>query len=195
MDDKAKEAATADEREAGFRADPRYREQESPAPGASNMFIGHVVDETLRSILDRRRWPEHMKLQARHNADVVRSAMLAVQNAPNRDFVLNLIWAALSLGLNSGHSQEWIERAARESGKKSAPVRKANWPWTEHATELAQRVCSLDQTLSNGKIASEVEGQWKHKAPKCPVHRTLENFISELRINGTLPQRTRSLRK
>src|ERR1700722_103397 len=92
-------AKTAAKREA-VSQDPRYREQESAVPSSSETFIKDVVDETLRSILDRRGWPEHTNPHARHNVDVIRDAMRAVRNAPNRDFVLNLVWASLSLAAN-----------------------------------------------------------------------------------------------
>jgi hypothetical protein len=106
---------------AAKRKAARYREQENTTPGGSDTLIRRVVDDTVRSILDRRGWPEHTKRQARHHADVIRDAMRAVRTAPNRDFVLNLAWAALSLGLSSGHSAEWTEREASERGKKAEP--------------------------------------------------------------------------
>jgi hypothetical protein len=194
MDDKAKEATTAGEREPGFRADPRYREQESPVPGASEMFIGDAVDETLRSILDRRGWPEHMKLHARHNEDVVRSAMLAVANAPNRDFVLNFIYAALSLGLNSGHSAEWVERVARERGKKSAVARgKKAKGWQAYATEKARSLRSKNPTLSQHHLAGRIAQEWQNERFDKVGHSRLVQYISELERTCQVPQRSGSL--
>ncbi len=194
MDDEAKEAATADEQQAGFRADPRYREQESPAPSVGETFLGEVVDDTLRSILDRRGWLEHTKLQARYHASVIASGMQAVRNAPNRDFVLNLVWAALSLGLTSGHSAEWVERVARESGKKSAVARgKKSKGWKAYATEMALSLRSKNPTLSQHDIADRIALKWTNK-PFVKVGRSrLVQFISELERAGKVPQRSRSL--
>jgi Arc/MetJ-type ribon-helix-helix transcriptional regulator len=193
-----KSPAPTAKREARFR-DPRYREQESSAPGVNEMLISDVVDETLRSILDRRGWPEHTKRHARHNADVIRAAIQAVRNAPNRDFILNLVWAALSLGLNSGHSAEWIERAARERAKKSGAVRKENRPWVPHAKELALTAQSADPNASDEKLATEIIFRWRRDPdkgePKCPSVRTLSKFVAELRAREELPQRARSLQK
>ncbi len=182
----------------GVLRDPRYREQENPVPGINERFTTHVIDEALRSILDRRGWPEHTKLQARHNADVVRGALQVTRNAPNRDFVFNLVWAALNLGLNSGHSAEGVERAARESGKKSGALRRENRPWLPHAKELALKVHIADPSASNEKLAVELAFGWRMNPdkgePKCPSPRTLSRFIAELRASGELPSRTSSRR-
>jgi hypothetical protein len=176
--------------------DPRYREQENPAPGVNETFTTEVVDEALRSILDRRGWPEHTKLQARHNADVIRGTMRVARNPPNRDFVFNLVWAALSLGLNSGHSAEWVERTARESGKKSGTLRRENRLWLPHAKEIALKVHIADPSASNEKLAVELAFRWRMNPdkgePKCPGPRTLTRFIAELRASGELPPRTGS---
>jgi hypothetical protein len=194
MDDETKEAATADEQQAGFLAAPRYREQESLAPGVGETFLGEVVDDTLRSILDRRGWPEHIKLQARYHASVIASGMQAVRSAPNRDFVLNLVWAALSLGLTSGHSAEWEERVARERGKKSAVARdQKSKGWKTCATEMALSLRSKNPTLSQHDIADKIALEWKNKCFAKVGHSRLVQFISELERAGEVPQRSRSL--
>jgi hypothetical protein len=186
-------AKTAAKRKA-VSQDPRYREQESAVPSSSETFIRDVVDETLRSILDRRGWPEHTKLHARHNVDVIRDAMRAVRNAPNRDFVLNLVWASLSLGANSGHSAEWVERVARESGKKSTVVRgKKSNAWRAYATERARSLRSKNPTLSQHDLADKIAQEWRNKLFDKVGHSRLVQFISELEHTGQVPQRSGSL--
>jgi hypothetical protein len=185
--EKKSPARTTADRESGFRAQ-RYREQERSAPGVNEIFISDVVDETLRSIRDRRDWPEHTKLHARH------AAIQAVRNAPNRDFILNLVWAALSLGLNSGHSAEWVERVARESGKKSAVVRsKKSTAWKAYATERARSMRSKNPTLSQHDLADRIAHEWQKKPFDKVGHSRLVQFISELERTNQIPQRSSSL--
>jgi hypothetical protein len=120
--------------------------------------------------------------------------MLAVRNAPNRDFVLNVVWAALSLGLNSGHSAEWIERMARGSGKKSAVVRgeKSN-AWKAYATERARSLRSKNPTLSQHDLADRIAAEWQKKIFDKVGHSRLVQFISELERTSQIPQRSSSL--
>lgn len=83
---------------------------------------------------------------------------------------------------------------AREGGRTSGQARRAK-PWRAHATELAKIACAKDTSASIETTATEIAAGWKRKNLKCPGHRTLEKLVSELRADGTLPQRTGSLRK
>ena len=94
--------------------------------------------------------------------------------------------------------QEVLRKAraeiGREAGRESGRKRKAR-PWWEHARDLAKAICAKEPRPSDGAIASEIENRWKLDNVKCPGHRTLEAYVSELTRSGTLPQRTGSLRK
>ena len=96
-------------------------------------FLEDVVERLLRDTLDRGDWPEHTKLHARFCAFLIKDAVREARNAANGNVVLNLIWAGLSLGMNSGLSADGVERLYAEArstmgsagGKKSGTVRKA----------------------------------------------------------------------
>ena len=164
-------------------------------------FLEEVVEHLLRDILDRDDWPEHTKLHARFCAFLIKDAVREARNAVSGNVVLNLIWAGLSLGMNSGLSADGVEMLYAEArstmgsagGRKGTPARRAKQlAWRAHATELALEV---DPNLSNEKIANLISDGWKHEDPKCPGHKSLTDFISELRESKKLPQRTGLLRK
>lgn len=73
-------------------------------------FLEHVVERLLRDILDRGDWPEHTKLHARFCAFLIEDAVRDARNGANLSFTLNVIWAGLYLGMNSGLSAEGVER-------------------------------------------------------------------------------------
>ena len=182
---------TAAKRKAVFR-DARYREQENTTPTGGDTLIRRVVDDTLRSILDRRGWLEHTKLEARYHADVIHEAMRTVRNAPNRDFILNLIWAALSLGLSSGHSAEWMKRVTSEGGKKSAIVRaEKSKDWRAYVTERARLIRVKNPTISQHGLAEKITLEWQNKPFERVGHSRLVQFISNLERNGQVPKRKR----
>jgi hypothetical protein len=105
--------------------------------------------------------------------------------------------AALALGFYHAGNGEVVagvwSKLGREGGKKSGASRKANRPWASHAADLAQKASEHDPRFSDSKIATWIEGGWK--LGKCPGHRTLEGFISYLRKDGKLPQRSGSFQK
>jgi hypothetical protein len=170
---------------------------------ANAQFLEDVVEHLLRDTLDRGDWPDHTKLHARFCAFLIKDAVREARNAPNGNLVLNVIWAGLSLGMSSGLSTEGVERLYSEArstmgsagGRKSGVSRKANRPWASYATELAKTAFSRNPNATNEKIAGAISDHWKPEKPKCPSFRTLERFVSELRANGQLPQRTGSLPK
>jgi hypothetical protein len=84
---------------------------------------------------------------------------------------------------------------SRVAGKRSGIVRRAKRAWAAHAMELARDAYQEDPGASNSKIADEISACWKLESHEAPGHRTLEEYVSELRENGGLPQRTRSVRK
>ena len=86
-------------------------------------------------------------------------------------------------------------KMGRALGKRSGETRRENRPWVPHAEELARAARGDDPTLSNEKIADHVVSSWKLAAVEFPGHRTLTRFVSELRTDGRLQQRTRSLPK
>jgi hypothetical protein len=148
---------------------------------------------------------EGTKLQARLYRSLIQDGLRDVQNDPNRTFLRNVLWAALDPGmiLSPDRSAKEIERIrakmrsemARLAGRRSGAARKEKRPWVPHAKELAMTAYSADPSASDGKLADEILGSWKLGRVKCPVHRTLTEFISNLRANGELPQRTGSFPK
>lgn len=167
-------------------------------------FLEHVVERLVRDILDQGDWPEHAKLHARFCAFLIKDAVREARNAENRSFALNVIWAGISLGMASPLSAEGVERLYAEArstmgsagGKKSSVSREAKrLRWTSYATELAKKAFARDPNAADEKIAGAMSDHWKPEEPKCPSFRTLEKFVSELRANGQLPQRTGSLPK
>ena len=74
----------------------------------------------------------------------------------------------------------------RRGGKKSGKVRRESRPWVPHAEEI---VLTVDSNLSNGAIATEINGGWKRQDVDPPSIRTLEGFVGELRESGRLPPR------
>ena len=162
-------------------------------------FLEDVVERLLRDTLDRADWPEHTKLHARFCAFLIKDAVREARNSANGNVVLNNIWAGLSLGMNSGLSAEGVEMLYAEArskmgsagGKKSSVSREAKRRrWTSYATELAKKAFARDPNAADEKIAGAISDHWIPEDPKCPSFRTLEKFVSELRANGELPQRT-----
>jgi hypothetical protein len=174
----------------------------------NELFLLDVVERMLCGILEQSDWPEHLKNQARFHARLIEDGVLAIRNEPNRSFVLNLIWAGLSLGMTSspGLPAEDIERflaqarseMARVRGRKSGASRKAARRWVPHANELALTSYSDDPRASDEKLATDITFRWRFDSqkgePKCPSVRTLSRFVAELRAREELPQRTSSRR-
>jgi hypothetical protein len=80
-------------------------------------------------------------------------------------------------------------------GKRSGIARRANRPWTGHASELAIEAHSREPNLSNEKIVAKISDNWKLERPNCPGSRTLAAFVAQLRKTRVLPQRSGSLQK
>jgi len=97
--------------------------------------------------------------------------------------------------LSTSHDPLTHSEVSRVAGKKSGETRRANRPWVPHATELAVDAYDSNPSASNATIADYISDAWKHESPQAPGHRTLSEFVSEMRIKGDLPQRTGSLPK
>jgi hypothetical protein len=78
----------------------------------------------------------------------------------------------------------------RVGGKKSGESRRASRKWVPHATMLARAVCSRDPAASNEDIAVAIADEWKLHDVDYPGPKTLSRFVSELRANGQLPQKS-----
>jgi hypothetical protein len=157
----------------------------------------------LQIVQDQPDLPEDTAILAQAHAILIEDALQESRNAPNRPLLVTAMWAALFLGSTSspGFSKEDIERfnkharseMARALGKRSGEARRENRPWAPHAEELAGAACAADPTRSNEKIADYILSSWKLAAVESPGHRTLTRFVSEIRTDGRLPPRTRSL--
>jgi hypothetical protein len=115
-----------------------------------------------------------------------------------KEAAFQLALSALLVGLRTKPGPSGLEQLRAEfgrlGGKKGSEGRKERWPWRPHAEELALEAYSKDPDASNETLATEVVSGWKHERPKCPKHGTLSKYMSELRVSGVLPQRSRSLR-
>lgn len=85
--------------------------------------------------------------------------------------------------------------AGRAGGKKSGQSRRAGRKWVEHARALAEVACSRNTSASHARIAAAISDTWKLADVNCPGHETLSAFVSELRADGQLPERSASLPK
>jgi hypothetical protein len=193
--------ANVDETLAAFRQHMRLNNMPIPDVG----FIRWVIGRMLQIVQDQPNLPEDTKILAQVHAILIEDALEETRNAPNRPLLVTATWAALSLGSTSspGFSSEDIERIHAQArslmasalGKKSGQARRENRPWRPHAEELAVAAHADDPTRSNEKIADYISDSWKLADVGCPGHRTLAEFVAELRSIGRLPQRTRSLQK
>jgi hypothetical protein len=125
--------------------------------------------------------------------------IIEIGDKRSRLSAMRAVAAALALGFHHPGNAEAIRslEASRQSdrGKKSAPARALRWPWKPCAHDLAREAHTRNPNLSPEAIATEITRGWKFADLKCPGHRTLAGFVSQLRESGELPHRTRPLRK
>jgi hypothetical protein len=75
-----------------------------------------------------------------------------------------------------------------DAGRRSATVRSERYQAArKHALGFAADIVKADPTLSNSRLASEIEAHWKLEEPKCPGHRWLQDLISAARKDKRLP--------
>jgi hypothetical protein len=64
----------------------------------------------------------------------------------------------------------------------------ADETWKPHALEIALRVRSSNPALSQERVASQIQKDWRLAIP-IPAHSTLRNFISDMEKQQRLPAR------
>jgi hypothetical protein len=168
-------------------------------------YLMAMFGQCMKRVLARPDLNAGRKTNAQEDAAVFMAAFDELKQADSRsrelafELGIRALFTGLRVGLNQDEEQKLREgvlaELGRSGGKASGEARKENRPWVPHAKELALEVHSEDPEASDATLATEIGSRWKHEDPKCPGHRTLENFISELRADRTLPQRTGSLRK
>jgi hypothetical protein len=162
-----------------------------------------VLKAAVKSALERSGLTEDARREVLFDADVAAVKLRAFRNAPNRGAVIALAMSALFVGLRAFMPEAQVAELrqqlraehGRPGGTQSGKVRREKREWVPHATELAKGICSDHPDWSHGKVAEEITFRWKQDLNICCGHRTLENFVSDRRKSGQLPQRTRSLRK
>ena len=178
--------------------------------GGSLYIVSHdatnaslVLQAAVESALGRSGLTEDARREVLFDADLAAVKLRAFRNAPNRGAVIALAMSALFVGLRAlmpegqvaGLRQQLRAEHGRPGGTESGKVRREKREWVPHATELAKQICSEHPDWSHGKVAEEIAIGWKLNPDICRSHRTLENFVSDRRKSGQLPQRTLSLRK
>ena len=168
-------------------------------------YLRAMLEECMKRVFARPYLDGGRKANAQEDAAVVMEVLNRLQQVDPyaRELAHELGTRTLFTGLRVGLSPDEVENLraearselGRKGGKTSGPGRQAKRSlWTPHATELAMEAYSRDLDASNETIADAISDNWKLKTPKCPGHRTLTKFVSELRPE-ILPQRTGSLRK
>lgn len=164
-------------------------------------YVEGLFNLALDGVLGRNDLDGATKDKVRAGAADFQSLLESFRETPQlshmRWAIFEFAGIALLTGLQAGLSPAEFDRfrsRLSEGGKNSAAGREARWPWKPRAEELAKEACKRDPNLSPGKIASAIEVNWKLTNPKCPGHRTLEEFVKTLRRERRLPQRERPKR-
>jgi hypothetical protein len=168
-------------------------------------YLRAILEECMKRVFARPDLDGGRKANAQEDAAVAMAVFDEFQQADSRwrELAFELATRTLLTGLRVGLNPDEVENLraearselGRKGGKASGPGRQAKRSlWTPHATELAMEAYSRDSNASNETIADSISDNWKLKTPKCPGHRTLTEFVSELRPD-ILPQRTGSPRK
>ncbi len=79
-----------------------------------------------------------------------------------------------------------LHKARQSKSGKASGDKRRNKPWRKHASELAQKIRAEDHSLSQDRVASEIEARWKLRLI-CPTHSTLKKFVANLERTGELP--------
>jgi hypothetical protein len=168
-------------------------------------YLMAMFSQCMKRVLARPDLNAGRKTNAKEDAAVFMAAFDELQQVDPHarglayELATRALFTALRVGLNPNEVENLRAEARSEVGRKggmtSAPARQVKRSlWTPHATELAMEAYSRDPNASNETIADAISDNWKLKTPKCPGHRTLTKFVSELRPE-ILPHRTGSLRK
>jgi hypothetical protein len=85
--------------------------------------------------------------------------------------------------LKSWHQSQ----AGKASGK-----RRQKKPWHKHAKDLAVKARHEKPTLSQERVAEEIQAKWKSRTTRVrlPSRPTLKNFVADLEKAGELPRRS-----
>jgi hypothetical protein len=167
-------------------------------------YLMAMFGQCMKRLLARPDLNAGRKTNAQEDAAVFMAAFDELKHADSRsrELAFELAIRALFTGLRVGLNQDEVEKLragaraefSRLGGKKSGEARKKGRPWTPHAEKLALEAHSANPNASDETLATEVAASWKLKS-QYPSHRTLTQFMSELRKSEILPQRSRSLRK
>lgn len=149
--------------------------------------------DIIRSFECLRKNP-HLPKKARANLE--KAHQVFMHNGVAEPLVaLQAYWYGRTIGAHTG-PQEALPEADRllqkadqsRRGKISGEKRRESRPWTDHAKDLALKIREEDSSLSQDRVASEIEMGWKLKL-ECPAHPTLKQFVSDLEKAGELPKR------
>lgn len=170
--------------------------QSLAAAHESGQHVEGLFHLALIAALDRKDLDDNAKDEVRAGADVFSALFEIFREAPQlsrlRRAIFEFAGIALLTGLQAGLSPteaDTLRSGWVQGGKNSAAGREERWPWKPHAEALAKEAYKRDPSLSDGKVASEIEANWKLADPVCPSHRSLEAFVSKLRKDGVIPQR------
>jgi hypothetical protein len=174
---------------------PDHFESLAAARGSGEHVEG-MFHLALKAALDRKDLDDNAKDEVRAGAEEFLALFEIFREAPElsrlRGAIFEFAGIALLTGLQAGRSPVEVDRhhsKLSQGGKNSAAGREERWPWKPRAEALAKEAYERDPSLSDGKVASEIQVNWKLADPACPAHRSLEKLVSDMRKSGALPQR------
>ena len=146
--------------------------------------VGRAIN-TLQDRMVRFRW-----ISNKLSADDKREFVFAIWGA---------IGAAFEIGMkaNASNSAKAFTRSStgKAAGERSGTVRLESRPWPPVVKEMSISIRAEDPSLSQDKLATEIEFRWKLDDVKPPGHDTIKSYVQELEASGELPRADKTTKK